>query len=162
MKQSFLLRFFLLCLLGSILLTGCNPKNTAQIPEKSDAEEQVDTPLEGQVISMNTEDFIRKVFDFRNASSWTYNGELPCVVDFYADWCRPCQMMAPVMEKLAEEYQGRILFYKINVDENRELTNYFQIQGIPYFLFFPMEGEPIVKMGGMNETDVRAKLEEIL
>lgn len=159
-KHSFIFRFSMLFLLSGILLIGCNKKNEAQIPEENFAETSAETT--NKVIPMNTEDFIRRVFDIRNASYWEYQGKLPCVIDFYADWCKPCQMMAPIMEKMAEEYQGRILFYKVNVDENQELSNYFQIQGIPYFLFFPMEGAPLVKMGGMDETEVRTKLEDIL
>lgn len=165
MKKS-LLRIGSLCLLTAMLFTACHPgketaDNNAAETTENVTEAQESTPP-ATVISLNTEDFTRLVFDFRNASDWENKGGLPCVVDFYADWCKPCQMMAPVMEKLAEEYQGRILFYKVNVDENRELANYFQIQGIPYFLFFPTEGEPSVKMGGMSEEDVRAKLEGLL
>lgn len=173
-KQSLLLRICIPCLVSGMLLTGCGRKNgnpttgseVAEITENHTAEshtaETADERSAGTVTPIGTEDFIRLIFDFRNASAWENKGGKPCVVDFYADWCRPCQMMAPVMEKLAEEYQGRILFYKVNVDENRELADYFQIQGIPYFLFFPTEGEPNVKMGGMSEGDVRAKLEGIL
>lgn len=166
MKHSHWFHVCALCVISGMLFGSCIPKDAVTAPETEEETLTEAQPVTAQpshtVITLNTEDFIRLVFDFRNASSWEYKGELPCVIDFYADWCKPCQMMAPIMEKMAEEYQGRLVFYKVNVDENRELSDYFQIQGIPYFLFFPTKGEPLVKMGGMNEEEVRTKLEEIL
>jgi thioredoxin len=76
---------------------------------------------------------------------------LPVVVDFYADWCKPCKMVAPIMDELADYYKGRVNFYKVNTDQNRELSSVFQIRSIPSILFAPKEGQPSMQAGAMSK-----------
>ena len=83
-------------------------------------------------------------------------------LDFYADWCGPCRRVAPLMEKFAEEYEGRLLVYKVNVDQEKVLASTFQVNSIPMVLFIPMEGEPLMQVGAMNEDGYRQVIEEHL
>ena len=115
----------------------------------------------GQVISIGAEDFTTKIMDY-NAEDGKYMGTLPAVVDFYADWCGPCKMMSPIMDQLAKEYEGKVLFYKVNIDENPELSITFGIQSIPMFLFFPTEGEPSSMLGAMSKEEFKGLIEEAL
>lgn len=107
---------------------------------------------EGQVIKINKAEFNKKIMDVeKNSKAWKYEGTMPCVVDFYADWCAPCRKASPVMAELAEKYKGKVLFYKVNTDEEKELASQFRITGIPAFLWVPMTGNPVMKAGVPND-----------
>ena len=94
--------------------------------------------------------FLKKVWNFeKNPQQWVYEGDEPCVIDFYADWCRPCKMVAPIMEDLAKQYEGKVKIYKINVDKEKQLASIFQIRSIPAVLFSPKEGKPMMQVGAM-------------
>ncbi len=96
------------------------------------------------------ETFLKKVWNFeKNPQQWVYEGDEPCVIDFYADWCRPCKMVAPIMEDLAKQYEGKVKIYKINVDKEKQLASIFQIRRIPAVLFSPKEGKPMMQVGAM-------------
>ena len=77
-----------------------------------------------------------------NFENEVLHSEKPVLLDFYADWCGPCKMMAPVVEECAKEYSGKVDFYKIDVDKEKELAQTFGIQSIPTFLFIPVSGKP--------------------
>lgn len=147
------------CLMAALWLFSCSPTDKKAQPA-DETETAVAAPAPA-VQPLATETFIRDIFDFRSEPQWKYKGSLPCVIDFYTDWCKPCQMMAPVMERMAEAYQGRILFYKVNADTEPELAQYFNIQAIPCFLFCPTEGEPNMTMGGMTEEQLRQILDNL-
>lgn len=89
-----------------------------------------------KVIKINQKDFIDKVWDYKDITEYYYNGNIPCVVDFSATWCGPCRRMEPILEELAKKYEGRIIIYQIDIDQNPEIANDFNIESIPYFLFF--------------------------
>jgi len=94
--------------------------------------------------------FLEKVWNFeKNPQQWVYEGDEPCVIDFYADWCRPCKMVAPIMEDLAKQYNGKVKIYKINVDKEKQLASVFQIRSIPAVLFSPKEGKPMMQVGAL-------------
>lgn len=88
--------------------------------------------------------------------------ELPVLVDFYADWCGPCKMMAPVVEKLAAEYEGKIKVGKCNVDENMQLAQSYRVASIPTFLVFKSGKPEAVYTGAMSAAELKAKLEQAL
>lgn len=99
-------------------------------------------------IHLTKVDFLEKVMDYeKNPSTWVYKGELPCLIDFYADWCAPCRITSPILEELAREYSGKINIYKIDVQKEQELAAVFGIQGIPAFLYCPKEGNPSLASG---------------
>ncbi len=96
------------------------------------------------------ETFIKKVWDFEsNPEEWNYKGEEPCVIDFYADWCKPCKMVAPIMDEMAEKYDGKVKIYKINTDKEKKLASVFRIRSIPAVLFIPKDGQPMMQTGAL-------------
>lgn len=126
---------------------------------------QADTATEdaGEVIVLNKADFLTKVFNYeKNPTKWTYEGNKPCIIDFYADWCGPCRRVAPVLKELAKRYKNDIVIYKINIDKERELAGTFGVTSIPTILFVPMKGEPQVSMGALPEESLVKMIEEVL
>ena len=122
-----------------------------------------DKKEESKVKHLTYNEFLKKVWDFeKDPNTFTYKGKLPAIVDFYADWCVPCRRVAPIMEKLAEEYDGKLLVYKINTEQERDLASAFQIKSIPTVLFIPMEGQPMMQVGALPEEGYRKVIEEQL
>ena len=118
---------------------------------------------ESKVKHLTYNEFLKKVWDFeKSPNTFVYKGKLPAIVDFYADWCGPCRRVAPIMEKLAEEYDGKLLIYKVNVDQEKQLASAFQVKSIPMVLFIPMEGMPYKQVGVMPEQSFREIIEEHL
>ena len=118
---------------------------------------------ESKVKHLTYNEFLKKVWDFeKNPNTFIYKGELPAIIDFYADWCRPCRRVAPIMEKLAEEYDGKLLVYKVNTDQERGLSAAFQVKSIPMVLFIPLEGQPMMQVGALPEEGYRKVIEEQL
>lgn len=93
--------------------------------------------------------FIEKIFDFESKKEWEFKGALPAIVDFYADWCGPCKMVSPILEKLAAEHEGKINIYKVDTDKEQELAAAFGIMSIPSLLFIPRKGEPQMARGAL-------------
>ncbi|HVX52303.1 MAG TPA: thioredoxin [Chitinophagaceae bacterium] len=113
-------------------------------------------------IKLTTQDFKDKVFDYETAKEWNYKGELPAIVDFYADWCGPCKMVAPILEDLSSEYAGKLLVYKVDTDKEMELASVFGIQSIPTLLFIPAEGQPMMQPGALPRHAFKQVIEEHL
>lgn len=89
-------------------------------------------------------------------------GERPAVVDFYADWCGPCNMVAPIMEDLSKEYDEKVDFYKVNVDEENELSAYFGIRSIPTILFIKADGTMNRHTGAMLREQLKKEVDKLL
>ncbi len=107
-----------------------------------------DSKGEGKTVMLTKEDFLEKVMNYeKNQTEWKYEGDLPALIDFYADWCGPCRMAAPVLEELAKEYEGKIHIYKVDTEKERELASVFGIRSIPAFLYVPQEGKPTMSNG---------------
>lgn len=112
---------------------------------------------------LTKETFLNKVFDFEKNKDWKFEGKLPCLIDFYADWCQPCKIVAPILEELSKEYEGKINIYKVNTEEETELAAAFGIRSIPSLLFCPVEGQPQMSQGALpKETLVKAINNELL
>jgi thioredoxin len=107
-------------------------------------------------------DFLTKVFDYENNKEWKYQGELPALIDFWADWCQPCKMVAPVLEELSEEYEGKIKIYKVNTEVEQELGAVFGIRSIPSLLFIPKEGKPQMAVGALPKETLKEAIENVL
>jgi thioredoxin len=106
---------------------------------------------------LTKETFQEKVFKYETNKEWKFEGDKPCIIDFYADWCGPCKMVAPVLEELAKEYEGKIDIYKINTEDQQELAAAFGIRSIPSVLFCPKDDKPQMSMGALpKESFVKA------
>jgi thioredoxin len=112
---------------------------------------------------LTVETFKEKVFDYvKNSEEWVYEGDKPCMIDFYADWCKPCKMIAPIIDELAEEYKDEIYVYKINTEQQRELSKVFGVRSIPAVLFCPMEGKPQMTTGALPKESFKQVIDEFL
>jgi len=110
---------------------------------------------------LTTETFKEKVFNYIENKEWKFEGDKPCIIDFYADWCQPCKMIAPTLEELAEEYPG-INIYKVDTEEQQELASVFGIQSIPSLLFVPKDGEPQMAQGALPKETFKQAIDDIL
>jgi thioredoxin 1 len=115
-----------------------------------------------QVVHLTTQDFKEKVFNYETGTDWKYEGNLPAIVDFYADWCAPCKMVAPILEDLAVEYSGKIMVYKVNTENEQELASVFGIQSIPTLLFIPRKGQPQAAMGTLPRHTFEKVIQDVL
>ena len=106
--------------------------------------------------------FLEKVFDFTANKEWDFKGELPCIIDFWADWCQPCKMVGPVLEELSEEYAGKINVYKVNTEEQQELAGVFGIRSIPSLLFCPTNDKPQMAVGALPKESLKEAIQNVL
>lgn len=106
--------------------------------------------------------FLDKVFNYEKNKDWKFEGKLPCIIDFYADWCQPCKMVAPILEELSEEYKGKINIYKVNTEQEQELSAAFGIRSIPSMLFCPAEGQPQMAQGALPKESLVKVIEDVL
>lgn len=115
------------------------------------------------VIQMNKQMFLDKVFDYTTgATEWKYQGEKPAVIDFYATWCAPCRMVAPILKDLAKEYGDSIVIYKVDTDKEKELSMAMGIQSLPTIVFIPKTGQPQVIVGAADKATFRRAIDEVL
>lgn len=113
-------------------------------------------------ILLTSQEFREKIFDYETKKEWDYEGTLPAIVDFYADWCGPCKMVAPILEQLSEEYEGRLVIYKVNTDLEPELSGAFGIQSIPTLLMIGANGEASLEPGAFPKHVLKKIIEENL
>jgi len=126
----------------TILESSNNEGDVAAISESS-------SDAEGVVRKINTATFIAEIFDYKaNPTKWVYKGSKPAIIDFYATWCGPCKRVAPIMDELAAKYKGQVNFYKVDTDEEKELSgSVFGIRSIPSILYIPVDGQPMMSTG---------------
>ncbi|MFM2292776.1 MAG: hypothetical protein RIS29_2589 [Bacteroidota bacterium] len=108
-------------------------------------------------------DFLAKVANYEaNPTEWVYLGDKPCIIDFYANWCGPCKMVAPILEELSDEYKEQIYIYKVNTEEEQELAGAFGIRSIPSILFCPMGEQPQMAAGALPKATFKQAIHEVL
>ncbi len=111
---------------------------------------------------LTKETFLEKVFNFEKNKEWKFEGDLPCLIDFYADWCGPCKMVAPILEEISEEYKGRVNVYKIDTEAEQELAAAFGIRSIPSLLFCPKDDKPQMAQGALPKDALKEAIESVL
>lgn len=152
-----------------LTFTSCagNPK-TDKNGDQETTENNKTTKVNKETKTMGTihltkEDFLTKVANYEsNPNEWKYLGDKPCIIDFYANWCGPCKMIAPILEELAKEYHGEIYIYKVNTEEEKELAGAFGIRSIPSILFVPKEGQPQMAMGALPKASFKEAIDDVL
>ncbi|MBI9032303.1 thioredoxin [bacterium] len=111
---------------------------------------------------LTLETFKEKVFNYEDNKEWKFEGQRPAIIDFYADWCGPCKMVAPILEELSKEYEGKVDIYKINTEDQQELSAMFGIRSIPSILFIPTEGQPSMAAGALPKKSFQETIEKLL
>lgn len=139
----------------SLIMVNCNAQDKSQASKTTESKTN-------EVIHLNAETFKSTVFDYENSKEWNYLGDKPAILDFYADWCGPCKMLAPHLEAIQKEYGGNLQVYKINTDEQRELAMAFGIQSLPTIVFVPVKDKPAAIMGYREKTDLEDIINEVL
>jgi len=134
-----------------MVVYGCGGQTTTKNSNHSEVLSAKDMEMSSDytgTIHITKEDFLHKVVNYeQNPDEWVFRGDKPCLVDFYADWCAPCRISAPILEELAKEYHGQIYIYKVDTEKEGELAADFGIQSIPAFLFCPTDGKPVMTAG---------------
>jgi len=111
--------------------------------------------------NITTQEFKDLVFNYEESKEWKFKGDKPAVIDFYADWCAPCKMVAPIIEELSSEFEGKIDFYKVNTEVEQELSGAFGIRSIPSILFIPIEGQPQMSAGALPKNTFKEAFKDI-
>lgn len=111
---------------------------------------------------LTKQSFLEKVFNYEENKEWKFEGELPAIIDFYADWCGPCKMIAPILEELSEDYQGKVNIYKIDTEVEQELAGAFGIRSIPSLLFIPKNEPPQMANGALPKQELERIIAEVL
>jgi len=162
MKTNFLMAAVAL----AFILVSCS--NAAQKADSNNSETDVIKTKDSMTTSKKTiqltrADFLTKVANFEeNPDQWVYLGDKPCIIDFYADWCGPCKMVAPILEELANEYDGEIYIYKVDTEAEQQLAAEFGIRSIPSLLFVPMGEAPQMAQGALPKDAFKQAIEEVL
>ncbi len=112
--------------------------------------------------NLTKEAFIDKVFNFEESKDWSFKGDKPAIIDFYADWCGPCKMVAPILEELSEEFGDKMNIYKVDTDAEQELASVFGIQSIPSMLFIPVDDKPQMAVGALPKDSIKQAMKEVL
>lgn len=155
----------LLTAMAALVLTGCSQSKQSKKSETPSAPTQEAKAEEGKVSDLTTAEFKKKIMNYeKHPQEWVFEGEgsRPVIIDFYATWCHPCKMTAPVVEQLAKDYRGKIDFYKVDIDKEQELAATFGIQSIPTFLFIPAKGKPTAQMGAMQKEDFEKIIKSVI
>jgi len=164
-------------LLLVVLIVSCGSSGTSNpvnnLPEDSQTDDYalLKTPdnasqstedLSGRVIVLYEKDFIERITALDNPKGFQYLGQTPCIVDLYADWCKPCGYLSQLMNELAPEYQGKVIFYKLNIDKAKEVTKAFNVISIPKILYFKRFGEVKSTIGYLNKEELKKAIDDYL
>lgn len=144
---------------GAIFIKSSRNADGIKKEIKTDKKENLE---KSDMEKLTKEAFLKKVFNYEQNKDWKYEGDLPCLIDFYADWCGPCKMVHPVLVELSKEYEGKIVIYQIDTEAEQELAAAFGIRSIPSLLFCPADGQPQMAQGALPKATLKKAIEEIL
>ena len=120
-------------------------------------------PAKAVVKHLTKAEFLEKVWNYeKNSKEWKYEGDKPCIIDFYTTWCGPCKRLSPILEELAKEYDGKIIVYKVNTEVERELASVFQVRSIPTLLFCPLKDNPQINVGALPKEQLVEAINKVL
>lgn len=120
-------------------------------------------PAKAVVKHLTKAEFLEKVWNYeKNSMEWKYEGDKPCIIDFYTTWCGPCKRLSPILEELAKEYDGKIIVYKVNTEVERELASVFQVRSIPTLLFCPLKDNPQINVGALPKEQLVEAINKVL
>lgn len=146
--------FYVIAALLAMSIVSCSNRQTGQTGAKDTVatalavQPDIEQTANSGPVHINKADFLRLVMNYeKNPEVWDFQGDKPCLIDFYADWCAPCRITSPILDQLARDYYGKINVYKVDVDKEQELAAVFGVQSIPTFLFCPVEGKPTISAG---------------
>lgn len=149
-----------------IAFTACANKSSTAEQEANSSELNIENNTNTKkmgTIQLTKAEFLTKVANYEaNPSEWKYLGDKPCIIDFYADWCGPCKVVAPILEELAAEYDGQIYIYKVDTEQEQELAAAFGIRSIPSLLFCPMDEQPQMAMGALPKETFKEAINDVL
>jgi thioredoxin len=138
---------------------ACNQQTNSKNNEKNNDKNKEKM----KAVHLTKAEFLSKVVNYEeNPTEWKYLGDKPAIVDFYTSWCGPCKMIAPIMDELATQYEGKIYVYKVNTEQEQELASVFNIRSIPTLLFVPMNGAPQITVGAMSKTQFDEAIKTVL
>ncbi|MCU0456496.1 MAG: thioredoxin domain-containing protein [Bacteroidales bacterium] len=120
------------------------------------------TSKAGSVVYLTNETFKKQVFNYTVNKDWKYEGTMPAIIDFYADWCAPCRQLSPVVEELAREYAGKLVVYKVDTEKERQLAQSLGVTSLPTLLFIPAKGKPQVATGALPKSVLVKAINEVL
>ena len=120
-------------------------------------------PAKAVVKHLTKAEFLETVWNYeKNSKEWKYEGDKPCIIDFYTTWCGPCKRLSPILEELAKEYDGKIIVYKVNTELERELASVFQVRSIPTLLFCPLKDNPQINVGALPKEQLVEAINKVL
>ncbi|MDR2971119.1 MAG: thioredoxin family protein [Bacteroidales bacterium] len=139
-----------------------NTDDYAYLRETGDTPSRIVEDLSGKVIVLTENDFIERITAIDNPKGFQYLGQTPCIVELYAEWCKPCGYLSVVMNELAPEYKGKVIFYKINSEKARGVSAAFKVKNIPMLLYFKPRGEISTTIGYLNREELMNMIDELL
>jgi thioredoxin 1 len=141
-------------LITSLVFSNCNADNPG---------DKVKEPASNNaVLQLTNETFKKVIFNYDVNKAWKYEGNKPAIIDFYADWCPPCRQLSPLVEEIAKEYEGKIVVYKVNTDNEKVLAQSLGISSLPTLLFIPKEGQPQAAMGALPRQTLEKVIQDVL
>ncbi|HTN68166.1 MAG TPA: thioredoxin [Dysgonamonadaceae bacterium] len=156
-------RLLIISVLTAMILTACS--NVSNDNKQKENSQQTESKMQTKqkTINLTKAEFLTKVANYEESpDKWEYLGDKPCLIDFYADWCGPCKMVAPILEELADEYEGEIYIYKVDTEAEQELAAAFGIRSIPSILFCPMGEQPQMAQGALPKDGFIQAIDEVL
>lgn len=156
-------RFLIVSIMSVFILSACSNAKNDNKQEANSQQTENKMQTQQKTINLTKAEFLAKVANYEESpDKWEYLGDKPCIIDFYADWCGPCKMIAPILEELAEEYKDDIYIYKVDTEAEQELAAAFGIRSIPSILFCPMGEQPQMAQGALPKDGFKKAIDEVL